>query len=519
MPDKIVTSATTFKPFAGDDKTSTRTLLHEAIPITGALCSGTYNEGGTTTETNIKNYAHGMFQTIYDYPYLSSSSNHIFDITCGYSSNSDLSGSDHAQNAKKINMYNVMAQQLAGHDVTGAIREFDEDGDLTAGTKIQECYFVSFSRLLVKDEIKKGSFEMKLGVDDERGLVPASNPNFNKIISIVDASGSNSYFTNSPAGDYGILYATSSHVTEANNAVTLRTNEGTGKYIKCGLVYYQAGIAVLTGSLFEQGCGSATLMTDSTSGINGLTLILKKANGDDHTMTVSAGATSATNINLSAIGNANDLATQINATLDAAVAGGHLDMTIDDVSDDSAGNARVTQVIQKTAGTAGNTTIGGTLVSGNKVIVNNETAGGSHGTLTFLGGNATGLLTLDSEVQGPSSTHETINAALTGSTIETNAANLRNRLYNIKFNNTTELNSTQYFCRINHNSFNYSANPTYLTGSKIRVREDFDDLPISYITSVGLYSADNELMAVAKLSEPLKKDPSTELTIRVRLDY
>jgi len=499
MPDKIVTSATTFKPFAGDDKTSTRTLLHEAIPITGALCSGTYNEGGTTTETNIKNYAHGMFQTIYDYPYLSSSSNHIFDITCGYSSNSDLSGSDHAQNAKKINMYNVMAQQLAGHDVTGSIREFDEDGDLTAGTKIQECYFVSFSRLLVKDEIKKGSFEMKLGVDDERGLVPASNPNFNKIISIVDASGSNSYFTNSPAGDYGILYATSSHVTEANNAVTLRTDEGTGKYIKCGLLYYQAGIAVLSGSIFEGAMATATL---TFSGKPSETRIITLTDADGTVLTFEVdddgNGTAGDNIALvpggsSAAAMATELAAEVNGEATLGIT----------ATVPSSGKVLLTMDVP---GAVGNKAITTTF--------NNVT-----GDTTAFTGGSVGLLKYDASIQGPASTSEVINAALTGSTIETNAANLRNRLYNIKFNNTTELNSTQYFCRINHNSFNYSANPTYLTGSKIRVREDFDDLPISYITSVGLYSADNELMAVAKLSEPLKKDPSTELTIRVRLDY
>ncbi len=42
---------------------------------------------------------------------------------------------------------------------------------------------------------------------------------------------------------------------------------------------------------------------------------------------------------------------------------------------------------------------------------------------------------------------------------------------------------------------------------------------MSYITSVGLYSPDNELLAVAKLSEPIKKDPTQELILRVRLDY
>ena len=45
------------------------------------------------------------------------------------------------------------------------------------------------------------------------------------------------------------------------------------------------------------------------------------------------------------------------------------------------------------------------------------------------------------------------------------------------------------------------------------------DQPLTYITTVGLYSSDNQLMAVAKLSEPLKKTPSNEFTLRVRLDY
>ena len=72
---------------------------------------------------------------------------------------------------------------------------------------------------------------------------------------------------------------------------------------------------------------------------------------------------------------------------------------------------------------------------------------------------------------------------------------------------------------MNHNEFNYSTNPTYLSNSKIRVKTKSSDNPVSYITTIGLYSDNNELMAVAKLSEPLKKDPSQEFTIRARLDY
>ena len=80
--------ATVFKTFLNNDIKSTRTLLHEAIPITGSIISGTY--GTLTAGTNIKNYSHGMFQSVFDYPYLSSSANHLFDITVGYSSASHL---------------------------------------------------------------------------------------------------------------------------------------------------------------------------------------------------------------------------------------------------------------------------------------------------------------------------------------------------------------------------------------------------------------------------------------------
>jgi len=110
-------------------------------------------------------------------------------------------------------------------------------------------------------------------------------------------------------------------------------------------------------------------------------------------------------------------------------------------------------------------------------------------------------------------------AVLTGSTIDVNCDALRHRIKNVSFNNSTELNSAVYFCRVNNTDFNYSANPTYLKDSKLVVKTNAQDLPVTYVTTVGLYSADNELLAIAKLSEPLKKDPTTEFTLRVRLDY
>ena len=98
---------TVYKSLSADDKVSTKTLLHEAIPITGTIVSGTYGNN------NIQNFTHGMFQSVHDYPYLSSSANHIFDISFGTADISPLAVT--SQIAKKDNVYNQMAQVLMGY--------------------------------------------------------------------------------------------------------------------------------------------------------------------------------------------------------------------------------------------------------------------------------------------------------------------------------------------------------------------------------------------------------------------
>jgi hypothetical protein len=90
----------------------------------------------------------------------------------------------------------------------------------------------------------------------------------------------------------------------------------------------------------------------------------------------------------------------------------------------------------------------------------------------------------------------------------------------ITFQNETIINSTIFFCRAAASDFNYSTNPTYTDANgKILVVNNTADQPFSYITTVGLYSNRGELLAVAKLSRPIEKNPNNELTIRVRLDY
>ena len=149
--------ASTYKNFAASDVATTRTLLHEAIPVTGTIVSGTYDD------ENIKYFSSGLFTSVYDYPYLSSSANHIFDITAGYFSGSDFQSSTNVQDQKKINVYNQFAQVLVPYDVAGNIQQFDQDGNIAGGgTKMDSAFFVSFGRLLAKDEIKKGSFRLDM---------------------------------------------------------------------------------------------------------------------------------------------------------------------------------------------------------------------------------------------------------------------------------------------------------------------------------------------------------------------
>lgn len=83
-----------------------------------------------------------------------------------------------------------------------------------------------------------------------------------------------------------------------------------------------------------------------------------------------------------------------------------------------------------------------------------------------------------------------------------------------------------YFVRVKNRDFNYSNNPTYVwqdttnDHAKGTIRNtDFIDDPKTYVTTVGLYNENNELVAVAKLSRPFVKSFDSELLIKCRLDF
>tara|TARA_R100001369_G_scaffold86878_1_gene121799 strand:- start:3 stop:1058 length:1056 start_codon:yes stop_codon:yes gene_type:complete len=82
------------------------------------------------------------------------------------------------------------------------------------------------------------------------------------------------------------------------------------------------------------------------------------------------------------------------------------------------------------------------------------------------------------------------------------------------------ISSQHYFCRVPNKEFNFSSNPTFATGSTgaFTVPTFFKN-PKTFITQVGLYNDNNELLAIAKLSKPLLKTYSREAIIKVKLDF
>lgn len=107
-------------------------------------------------------------------------------------------------------------------------------------------------------------------------------------------------------------------------------------------------------------------------------------------------------------------------------------------------------------------------------------------------------------------------------------SNLTNQLdlYNVivngesfKLNSKETISSNYIFVRSRNSEFNYTENPTFIKNNGEVIYSNYINNPQTYVTSVGFYNDENELLAVAKLSRPLLKDFTKESLIRVKLDF
>lgn len=125
-------------------------------------------------------------------------------------------------------------------------------------------------------------------------------------------------------------------------------------------------------------------------------------------------------------------------------------------------------------------------------------------------------------VSGAWSGTQALSGCMISKSLDSCVDGLRAHTDKLSFNNQTNLYSTVYFCRATNTEFNYSSNPTYVDPATQRILVTSGSNVLqsrTYITTIGLYDANDNLLAVGKLSEPITKSPDTEAIFRIRLDY
>jgi hypothetical protein len=176
---------------------------------------------------------------------------------------------------------------------------------------------------------------------------------------------------------------------------------------------------------------------------------------------------------------------------------------------------RVYQIVSGSNGSATSATTGGSTVAG-------QTASGSYGW--FI--PDMGAILLNAQALALTANSGGLALAYNASSSAANGLN-NTRIFNaINGGDSFELNSQEnvtsdyVFVRPQNAEFNYTTNPSFISGSTGEVIYPvFINNPQVYITTVGLYNDANELLAVAKLSRPLVKDFTKEALIRVKLDF
>ena len=158
---------------------------------------------------------------------------------------------------------------------------------------------------------------------------------------------------------------------------------------------------------------------------------------------------------------------------------------------------------------------------------------GSNGSSVSSGGfvvnsGSYGLLfpELGTIILNPDAINQSIGVVPTRTANTINGTN-QNLLFNaisssgaFTLNSQETITSDYVFCRARNSEFNYSANPSFISGSTGQVAfSNFINNPQVYMTTVGMYNDANECIAVAKLSRPLLKDFTKESLIRVKLDF
>jgi len=190
--------ATTSKKFRADEINNIVTNVHETLPVTGSLVSDS---------SNVKEYSHKRYISVYDSAPALASSNQLMDIS--YCSKTSLN-SDSTVKASREAMYKQFAQVLTGFDTDGSLKGLH----VSSGGSTQELtdfFVIALPRYLVKDKINNDTSKLQ----------------FTYSGSVMQSSGSSNM--NSPAGEFYELETDKAGVTDNS-----------------GLLFVEAGVMVVS---------------------------------------------------------------------------------------------------------------------------------------------------------------------------------------------------------------------------------------------------------------------------------
>jgi len=140
------------------------------------------------------------------------------------------------------------------------------------------------------------------------------------------------------------------------------------------------------------------------------------------------------------------------------------------------------------------------------IILNPSAIGSMVGTVKDGAGNLIGNLSGSASTATEQYNHTRLFYAISGSG-------------NFEARRTENVHTQHFFVRATNREFNYSNNPTYVNTDGTFVESSFNTDPYTYVTTVGLYNDANEMIAVAKTSQPIPKSFDKEILVKVKLSY
>jgi hypothetical protein len=147
------------------------------------------------------------------------------------------------------------------------------------------------------------------------------------------------------------------------------------------------------------------------------------------------------------------------------------------------------------------------------IVLNAAAIGGLVGTVRDGGGGSLGSVTGNLSILADQDNHKLLYHAISAS------YNPSAGQGDFQARRTENVSTQHFFVRATNREFNYSNNPTYLAADGTFTETSFNTDPQTYITTVGLLNDSNELVAVAKTSQPIVKSFDKEVLIKVKLSF